>query len=343
MPWLPASCLSVAKGRPRPPPPPVVSSSPRSRPNCRRRSPTCSAATSRRWISRRRPSAPAWASIRATPRCSTPKASRSRYAPRWPSSTRCSTKRWPSRKASSTPTPAGRSPGSSRPVLPRAITVLPNSFPSPRTPPPHWSPSSVARPKRPANSATAPTRCASERSAQPKPWPTTGWCRVGPRSPDWRGRRSLPRHPEPMICLVTNEAMKEQDMHRKLNVDEMTLAHFCQAHRIRRLSLFGSQLKGTAKPDSHIDLLVEFDPDLQRRRLPCPGFRRFGLSGGRRGQDEDRAAARAFRRAGARRKAQVGRHRHRERCDGQPQAVARSGDAARGRGQWPLPPGRVRR
>lgn len=50
-------------------------------------------------------------------------------------------------------------------------------------------------------------------------------------------------------------------MHRKLNVDEMTLAHFCQAHHIRRLSLFGSQLKGTAKPDSDIDLLVEFDPE----------------------------------------------------------------------------------
>jgi predicted nucleotidyltransferase len=55
--------------------------------------------------------------------------------------------------------------------------------------------------------------------------------------------------------------MKEQSMHRKLNVDEMTLAHFCQAHHIRRLSLFGSQLKGTAKPDSDIDLLVEFDPE----------------------------------------------------------------------------------
>ncbi len=50
-------------------------------------------------------------------------------------------------------------------------------------------------------------------------------------------------------------------MHRSLNLDEATLAKLCRAHRIRRLSLFGSQLKGTARPDSDIDLLVEFNPD----------------------------------------------------------------------------------
>ena len=61
------------------------------------------------------------------------------------------------------------------------------------------------------------------------------------------------------------------------------------------------------------------------------------------GQDEDGAAARALRRAGAQREAQVLRHRHRERGDGQPQALARGGDAPRGRGQRPLPAGRVRR
>lgn len=49
-------------------------------------------------------------------------------------------------------------------------------------------------------------------------------------------------------------------MHRSLNLDEATLARFCQSHHIRRLSLFGSQLKGTAGPDSDIDLLVEFAP-----------------------------------------------------------------------------------
>jgi len=49
-------------------------------------------------------------------------------------------------------------------------------------------------------------------------------------------------------------------MHRSLNIDEATLARFCETHHIRRLSLFGSQLAGTAGPDSDIDLLVEFSP-----------------------------------------------------------------------------------
>ena len=49
-------------------------------------------------------------------------------------------------------------------------------------------------------------------------------------------------------------------MHPALNLDEDTLAQFCRRHHIRRLSRFGSQLKGTATPDSDIDLLVELDP-----------------------------------------------------------------------------------
>lgn len=49
-------------------------------------------------------------------------------------------------------------------------------------------------------------------------------------------------------------------MHPSLTVDEETLVRFCEAHHIRRLSLFGSQLKGTAGAASDIDLLVEFDP-----------------------------------------------------------------------------------
>lgn len=38
------------------------------------------------------------------------------------------------------------------------------------------------------------------------------------------------------------------------------VAFFCRRHRIRRLALFGSALKGTARPDSDLDLLVEFEP-----------------------------------------------------------------------------------
>src|SRR5690606_20269623 len=44
-----------------------------------------------------------------------------------------------------------------------------------------------------------------------------------------------------------------------LGIDRETLERFCQRHHIRRLSLFGSSLSGAARPDSDIDLLVEFD------------------------------------------------------------------------------------
>ncbi len=40
-----------------------------------------------------------------------------------------------------------------------------------------------------------------------------------------------------------------------------TLASLCRRHDIRRLSLFGSVLKGTNRPDSDVDLLVEFEPE----------------------------------------------------------------------------------
>lgn len=44
--------------------------------------------------------------------------------------------------------------------------------------------------------------------------------------------------------------------------DPDALAALCRRHHIRRLSLFGSTLKGTARPDSDVDLLVEFEPGM---------------------------------------------------------------------------------
>ena len=38
------------------------------------------------------------------------------------------------------------------------------------------------------------------------------------------------------------------------------IARFCRANHVRRLSLFGSARGGDFKPESDIDLLVEFDP-----------------------------------------------------------------------------------
>ena len=46
-----------------------------------------------------------------------------------------------------------------------------------------------------------------------------------------------------------------------LSYDKEALARLCRNYRIRRLALFGSVLKGTDRPDSDVDFLVEFEPD----------------------------------------------------------------------------------
>ncbi len=48
-------------------------------------------------------------------------------------------------------------------------------------------------------------------------------------------------------------------MTARLSFKRDALAALCRRHRIRRLSLFGSVLKGAARPDSDVDLLVEFE------------------------------------------------------------------------------------
>ena len=49
-------------------------------------------------------------------------------------------------------------------------------------------------------------------------------------------------------------------MPRTIFTSPAALTALCRRHHIRRLALFGSMLKSTARPDSDIDLLVEFDP-----------------------------------------------------------------------------------
>jgi hypothetical protein len=45
----------------------------------------------------------------------------------------------------------------------------------------------------------------------------------------------------------------------RLNVERERLAGLCRRRHIRRLSLYGSVLKGCDRPDSDVDLLVEFE------------------------------------------------------------------------------------
>ena len=44
-------------------------------------------------------------------------------------------------------------------------------------------------------------------------------------------------------------------------VDKERIAVFCRKHRVRRLALFGSVLREDLRPDSDVDVLVEFDPE----------------------------------------------------------------------------------
>jgi len=46
-----------------------------------------------------------------------------------------------------------------------------------------------------------------------------------------------------------------------LTIPTEKVAEFCQRNRIRKLSIFGSALRGDFSPDSDIDVLVEFEPE----------------------------------------------------------------------------------
>ncbi len=46
----------------------------------------------------------------------------------------------------------------------------------------------------------------------------------------------------------------------RITVPRSEIAEFCRRHHIRKLSLFGSVLRDDFRPDSDIDVLVEFEP-----------------------------------------------------------------------------------
>lgn len=47
-------------------------------------------------------------------------------------------------------------------------------------------------------------------------------------------------------------------MSPRISIDRETLAEFCQKYYIKRLSIFGSALRDDFRPDSDVDVLVEF-------------------------------------------------------------------------------------
>ena len=60
-------------------------------------------------------------------------------------------------------------------------------------------------------------------------------------------------------------------MNNEIQIDILreNIAEFCQKHHIRKLSLFGSVLREDFRPESDVDVLVEFEPG------HVPGFIRL--------------------------------------------------------------------
>ncbi|MGC9968989.1 MAG: nucleotidyltransferase family protein [Bryobacteraceae bacterium] len=55
-------------------------------------------------------------------------------------------------------------------------------------------------------------------------------------------------------------------------IDERKLAELCRRYLVRELSVFGSAARGEMRPDSDIDLLVEFLPDAEIGLLEHAGL-----------------------------------------------------------------------
>ena len=46
-----------------------------------------------------------------------------------------------------------------------------------------------------------------------------------------------------------------------LGVSPETIADFCRRWKVKEFSLFGSAARGEMRPDSDVDVMVEFEPD----------------------------------------------------------------------------------
>ena len=57
-----------------------------------------------------------------------------------------------------------------------------------------------------------------------------------------------------------------------LNLQPSVLPAFCARHHIARLALFGSVLRGQARPASDVDLLVEFEPGREPGLIALAGM-----------------------------------------------------------------------
>jgi predicted nucleotidyltransferase len=61
-------------------------------------------------------------------------------------------------------------------------------------------------------------------------------------------------------------------MGARIKIDREQVTAFCRRHHVRKLSLFGSVLREDFRPDSDVDVLVEFEPDYRIGFLGMAGM-----------------------------------------------------------------------
>ena len=63
-------------------------------------------------------------------------------------------------------------------------------------------------------------------------------------------------------------------MGARIAINRERVAQFCQRHHIRKLALFGSVLRDDFRPDSDVDVLVEFEPGVSVGLIRLAGMER---------------------------------------------------------------------
>ncbi len=63
-------------------------------------------------------------------------------------------------------------------------------------------------------------------------------------------------------------------MSTHISVNADTIAQFCGKHGIKRLAFFGSVLRDDFRPDSDVDVLVEFEVDREPGLMRLAGMER---------------------------------------------------------------------
>ena len=63
-------------------------------------------------------------------------------------------------------------------------------------------------------------------------------------------------------------------MGARIAINRERVAQFCQRHHIRKLALFGSVLRDDFRPDSDVDVLVEFEPGVSVGLIRLTGTER---------------------------------------------------------------------